>query len=432
MKVSKYTILKKYDDKVLFFNSLSCAFAIVDNNYLSVIDDINNQCYDESKYDKELIAQMKRTHSIVEDDFDELEYIQFIRNLSKYDTKSLAMTIAPTLDCNFRCVYCFESHIHGVMKSDVQDEIVSFVNKRADSLKEVSICWFGGEPMLSKKVIYELSNRIIDVCQKRGIRYSASIISNASLIDKDTISNFKKYQISSIQITVDGPKDIHDSRRKSLSGKSSFDTIINNAKLLLENEISVSMRINIDNDNVDKINDLLLLLSDQPLFRERLVITFGHVTAQTEVCKSIEPGCLSTEQYANSLIELYNKVLKYGFSKNLMLLYPRVHFNYCTYDYANSFVIDPLGNLYKCWNQIGVEKHKCGSIFDIDGVPSTKFMKCVSWNPIKGECENCKFLPVCMGGCPDLSSQLEENNVCDSIKYNFDNMLDFYYNQLKR
>ena len=163
---------------------------------------------------------------------------------------SLGLTIAPTLDCNFRCVYCFENHIHGAMSEDVQNAVIDFIKARVQNLKHLSICWFGGEPLLSKAIIKHLSEEIIAICNEKRINYSASIISNAYLIDNNIIADFKQFKINDIQVTLDGTEKIHDARRKTVSGKSSFWTIVNNIKLLLENDISVSLRINIDNNNV--------------------------------------------------------------------------------------------------------------------------------------------------------------------------------------
>ena len=52
MKLSRYNILRKYEDTTVFFNATTCALAVVDDNFLAVLDDIENNAYDESKYDE--------------------------------------------------------------------------------------------------------------------------------------------------------------------------------------------------------------------------------------------------------------------------------------------------------------------------------------------------------------------------------------------
>ncbi len=46
----------------------------------------------------------------------------------------------------------------------------------------------------------------------------------------------QKYKIRGAQVTIDGPKDVHDSRRISCNGKSTFDLLINNVNKLLNND----------------------------------------------------------------------------------------------------------------------------------------------------------------------------------------------------
>ena len=57
--------------------------AVVDENFLRVVDDVKNNRYDESKYDARLIADMKASGCLVEDDVDELARLEFFRNLPK-------------------------------------------------------------------------------------------------------------------------------------------------------------------------------------------------------------------------------------------------------------------------------------------------------------------------------------------------------------
>ena len=37
------------------------------------------------------------------------------------------------------------------------------------------------------------------------------------------------------------------------------------------------------------------------------------------------------------------------------------------------------------------------------------------------KCSECKYLPICMGGCPH--SRLENNQICEQYRYNIDGFL---------
>lgn len=102
MKLSRFNFLKKFDDATVFFNAATYALAVVDENFLRVVDDIKNNSCAEENYSPRLFQKMKISGCIVEDDVDELERLKFFRNISKYDTTKFGLTVAPTLDCNFR------------------------------------------------------------------------------------------------------------------------------------------------------------------------------------------------------------------------------------------------------------------------------------------------------------------------------------------
>ena len=434
MKLSRYNILRKYEDTTVFFNATTCALAVVDDNFLAVLDDIENNAYDESKYDKELIENMKISGCIIDDDIDEIEQLEFFRNLSKYDKTNFGLTVAPTLDCNFRCKYCFETHPKGVMTDEVQSDLLKFIEERLTAAKHFSLTWYGGEPLMAKDIIYNLSEKILTLCEKYGADYDAFIITNAYLMEDSDIKNFKKYKINGAQITIDGPKEIHDKRRLSLRKESTFDKLIDRVNALLNNDFSVIVRINIDKENIDYVDELLQILKIKIEKFENLKIDFGQVSTYTDICKSIESDCYNNAQYADIMLPLYAKVAELGFTVNKMSIYPSPRVNYCCYDYANSFVVDNLGEIYRCWNHVGNIKKSCGNVtnFNVDKLKAN-YLSAIQRNPTRDlKCRDCNCLPICMGGCPDAMNNASNNQpVCGTIKYNLDKVISYYYEQLK-
>ena len=300
--------------------------------------------------------------------------------------------------------------------------------------KLFSVTWYGGEPLLCKDIIYNLSNKFIELSKKLNVEYDAFIITNASLMSNEDIDNFTKYHINGAQITIDGPKEIHDKRRRNIKNKSTFDHLIDRVNCLLNNDLNVIVRINIDKDNINRVDELLDILKDKIEKYQKLKIDFGQVTVFTEICKSVESDCYNNEQYADIMLPLYDKVTAKDFVNNKMTVYPSPRSNYCCVDYANSFVVDYTGTLYRCWNHVGNVKYSCGNVnnFDTEELTSNYF----SWielDPIThSKCRECTLLPICMGGCPDAMRNSADNQpVCGTIKYNLDKVIEYYYQQLK-
>ena len=434
MKLSRYNFLRQYDDATIFFNAATCALAVVDENFLRVLDDVKNNSYDDQRYDPQLIADMKTSGCLVDDDVDELDRLEFYRNLAKYDATNFGLTIAPTLDCNFRCKYCFETHPKGAMSPETQAALVSFAESRLARAKNFSVTWYGGEPLLAKEIIWLLSEKFLALCEKFSVEYDAFIITNASLLDDADIENFKRYKITGAQITIDGPQDIHDSRRRSITGASTFDRLIERVDRLLNENLSAVVRINIDKENLARVDELLDTLAERINCRDKLKVGFGQVLPYTDVCKSIESDCYNNEQFADIMLPLYEKVLTRGFSMNKMAAYPSPRVNFCCADYVNSFVVDNRGELYRCWHHVGNLKRSSGNVRDGDNLALERnYLSWIRWNPIEhAKCRECACLPICIGGCPDaMRNSADGQPVCGAVKYNLEKIIEHYYDRLK-
>lgn len=440
MKKSKFNFIKMIDGVRVLFNANTCALAVVNDEFMSVLNEIDNGTFLYESHDAQLIEKMIKAGCIYNDDDDELIVMNSRRFMNKYQSSTLALTILPTLDCNFRCTYCFEEHTKGKMNAKTQEGLIAFILRRIKAIKNLHIMWFGGEPMLYKDIIYDLSNRIKQLCEDNSVTYSAGMVSNGSLFEPDDIDKFKEYHIDRVQFTIDGPPEIHNKRRISISGEDSFGRIIEVVNLLLGNNIKVNIRINIDKNNISHIDILLFLLKDLVKDYSKLSISFGKVTAYTEVCKNISDDCFGVGEYEKQRLIWYNKLVDMGFEACRNALYPKRKYNYCGADVANSFVIDMDGKIYKCWNQVGITEENCGNVFDDVKLGSVNYTGWVDWNPLENEkCRACKVLPLCMGGCPNnggnrfLSNEGRGRNIeCDAIRDSVDDIITYYFRMMKK
>ena len=96
--------------------------------------------------------------------------------------------------------------------------------------------------------------------------------------------------------------------------------------------------------------------------------------------------------------------------------------NYCYADNINSFVVDPTGNLYKCWIDLGNTARSIGNILNFrnENIHSINniFAAYIFWSPFDHkECLECKILPFCMAGCPKRGMQRKSVD-CSPLKYN--------------
>lgn len=86
---------------------------------------------------------------------------------------------------------------------------------------------------------------------------SADIITNGTLLSNKAWGIFKRSNISALQVTLDGPAETHNIRRKPKSAHGSdYDSILENLSSLPKG-IHLAIRINCDRVVWDKIDTLL-------------------------------------------------------------------------------------------------------------------------------------------------------------------------------
>lgn len=437
MKASKYNLIMETDEKTkIAFNATTCALAEVDDNFFDVLNTIDDIRYEELEGEKKTIVDaMLEGNYIVQDELDELKLLKYRHYNGKYNNSALGLTVALTLGCNFACPYCYENAKQGFLSQEAIDGIIEMVTESAKRKKSIQMTWYGGEPMLAKDIIFDLSEKLIKICDENEVNYSAFIVTNGYLITDEIVGKFKEARIGGAQITIDGPPRIHNTRRKLKgSDKETFDTILNNVIRLKKQNLHVTIRINIDKSNVDHIEELLDILEENDL--KDISISLGHVTAYTEACMSVSESCLNTEEYAESDIKYQRILHERGFNIDGYPYYPGIKANYCCADSIGSFVLDPQGYMYKCWNDVGNVERAVGDIKKVKETPADKMLMrnidYLFWTPFDfPKCVECELLPICMGGCPFNGEKKGGEPDCEKWKYNLESVLKLTYTRKK-
>lgn len=401
LKLSKYNLIIWDDLKKqnILFNTLHGECFIADDKIVESIQHNNIGILS-----PDVINQFKEKSIIIEDDIDEALYVEYFHNKMKFNSDSLSFTILLTWACNLRCVYCYEGAGDIRNKSLNEEEsgsIVKYIKKHIDMVRphNVSIMLFGGEPLLNLRAGEIILEEIADYCKEKNVSLNTSIITNGVLLDNEKVEFLKKYNCKYVQITLDGVKEIHDKRRVSKDGSSSFDKIVDILKLLNNRTDFVKplIRVNIDKNNINSTEELLSYLATEGL--NTCGLDFGIVHGGTEACSAYSGSCFVEEELGELLSSLWELARKYGFNINPR---PMRKFIYCGLNKENAYTIAPTLDVYKCWEQVGEEKHKIGNI-EHNGNLKENLYSLIDWmsiNPVEvAECKECVYLPACGGGC---------------------------------
>ena len=417
MKASKYNFFYEFPEdmeKLIAYNARTNALALIEKeNYIKYQNFVDKSIAID---DEKLIEDLKKGQFLIDDELDELELLKYNMLSSKFDTRHLGLTIAPTMNCNFDCIYCYEKNERQnvTMPKDVQDKIVEFVKQQTKYVESINIGWYGGEPLLAFDVVKDISERVMDICKEKDIMYSSFIVTNGYKLNKEIAEELKKLNMEFMQITLDGPEDIHNKRRPLKGGQGTFRKILENMSELVDILPDISLRINVDKENVERVDEILEEL-DKFGLKNKVYAYLGYVEPIND-CYSTGK-CLTMKEYSNIDFEFSDKLKKLGFVENNISGYPNLKTNFCGADKTNSLVIDPNGDIYKYWSDIGMVEYKVGNIMDNISVNTDKYMKYILYDSTQdNECMNCKMLPICMGGCPRRRIDGKVDR-CSSYKY---------------
>lgn len=350
--------------------------------------------YDDSKMTDCRFEMLRNYGFIIDYDFDEIKYMEYVHRTVCYSGFKTSFTIAPTMDCNMRCSYCFENHKKGKMSEEIQNLVCQYIINvcKSQNSKMLHISWFGGEPIIAWNIIVNMSKTLIDYCEKHDILYFASIITNGTLLNKQVVADMYEFKIERVQITIDGDKKSHDSKKKFLDGKGTYDIIKRNVMLFKDANIKVDIRVNIDANNLNAYDYVKKMFSNCDW-----VYVYPSRVETFESCdRNIQQYTLERKKFAELVVrdhikECYSQYIK------------PIKFYSCQAECECSAGVDSNGYLYKCWNELGLEERAFGNV----KVPNDLSYKNIYKYSLKSvddyeECMDCKCLPLCYGGCSYL------------------------------
>lgn len=411
-------------NEMIMINLINGATDIIEKDIYKKI--INNE-FDE--LDESIIKAMLKRKYLFKSEKDYNKFIEEldtrIEELEKKATPNFL--VVPSYACNLHCIYCYEQTymIQGTTKIDPK-EMVDLQFDRIDKIMEayerkygkteddIRITIMGGEPLL--KCNLDTVSYIFEKAKERG--YTVDIVSNG--VDLNCyIDLFNKYKdtLDHIQITVDGVKEIHDKRRIFHDGRGSFDLIMNNIKLAIENDVLIILRVNVDSTNIKELSQLADMLVEKFNYNEKLkpylyILQDGGCSGESNIVnEKIGIETIFELEHKNPNMKIFRK--KFHPENFIESIFNDVPYQpvlrHCGAA-KNQFILDCKSNIYKCWHGIGNNGYRVGTFYpkyelDYDKI-NAWFDRSVKVIP---KCKNCKYRYICGTGCPAAKHMSEEN-----------------------
>jgi uncharacterized protein len=279
-------------------------------------------------------------------------------NPSLITNRYLSLIIMPTENCNFRCTYCYEDFSIGRMKSTIIDGVKSLIKNRCSELDHINIDWFGGEPLMAKDVVLDISKFVMSMTYLNPrLRYSGGMTTNAYLLDHKTVSNLSNAGVRQFQISLDGSREFHDKSRLRADGGSTFDRIWSNLLAIRNSSLplKIVLRIHVTVENSTHLNPLLEDIKREFLSDSRFSVFFKAIERLGGV-NDHNIKQLSEKEHTTILYSLKEEL--FGESNNYSQSEEPPNNYICYASRPNSLVIRANGDIGKCTVALYDERNK--------------------------------------------------------------------------
>lgn len=344
-----------------------------------------------------------------------MAYLDFLDNR---DEDEIQLFFVPNYSCNFACYYCYQegySPSESKLTTEVIDAFFDYISTEFAGRKKY-ITVFGGEPLLpgdnQRKVIEYLVEKANEA------RLDLAFVTNGYTL-ASYVELFKTATIREVQVTLDGTKAVHDSRRYLKGRQSTFDRIIEGIDACLENNISINLRMVADKDNLGNLPELARFAigkgwTKSPLFKTQIGRNY-----ELHVCNSSPDRLYSRAEMYQRIYEMMQEhpeiieFYKPGFSIAKYIAeheeLPSPLFDSCP-ACKTEWAFDFSGTIYSCTATVGKKGEELGTFYPVVSKNDDAISQWQDRDITTIEkCKTCDVALVCGGGCASVAKNKSGN-----------------------
>lgn len=325
--------------------------------------------------------------------------------LNKDKIKGMSTWLHIANCCNLRCPYCYIANKgKGFMSLSVAKSYLDKLEQtvRYHQLDLITIRLAGGEPTLHKKMIRFLAEETQKRFIKKGIRVQLILLTNGTLIDLELIKLIHDHSMR-VCFSLDGLGEWHNKTRFFKNGMGSFDQVIKNLNLCLNNNIQPTILTTITDKNVLGVPALSRFLIDK-----NLSFRYGLYRDNIGGYKACESFIRKVSEVLNDCYDYYINAIRNHRTKTRhqfceIHLDRKAHLRSCNIGYSG-VTVDHTGKVFLC--QARMDKKPIGNIKD----KTTLLQMAWSQNTFPElcmkdvfdyeDCNHCQWSLICAGGCP--------------------------------
>lgn len=393
--------LRTTDGKVVIYNALSDNVLLLLPELHEIYENYMENPEEISRIHPDFFEALKGKGFIVEDSVDEYEEaLKKVKEQERNEGRA-QITINPTLDCNFRCWYCYEKHLSGSKMSDtVYASCLKFLEKtiKRDDIKHVVLSFFGGEPLLYYADIVKPLIEFSKACaETNGKNIDFYMTTNGFLLSESVVEDLSEIGVLiDFQIAIDGNEEGHNKIKFLKGGTGTYTTVIQNIIQIAKKGHPVTVRCNYSSDTIKSFVDVAEDLTEIASY-ENVTVSFHKIWQASE-----------SEQLEKDFAKVVDAFREKGFflsisgGENWL----------CYADQRNNAVLNYDGRVYVCTARNFGENHVGILSENGDIAFNERYEQRFSVKYKSDTCKRCKIFPTCMQGCSQDVLEYKDINQC--------------------
>jgi uncharacterized protein len=339
--------------------------------------------------------------------------------------------------CNLDCAYCFflsKEMLYPGSRFRMADELLeTYLRQLIEShatVPDVQVAWQGGEPTVMGLEFFRRSVELAEKYLKPGQRAVHTIQTNGTLLDAEWAEFFKKNQFL-VGISIDGPRELHDSYRVNKGGKGSFEQVMRGLAHLQEHEVEWNALTTIHDRNGDHGREVYRFLRDEcgatfvqfiPII-ERVAEASQDGTVPwtswrdrplyVQVGTRVTGRSVTAEHYGRFLIEVFEEWVRHDVGTVYVQMFDVALANWygeppglCIHSETCglALALEHTGDLYSC-DHFVEPRYKLGNIRETHMLELVASQRQRGFGLDKRDtlprfCRECDVRFACYGGCP--------------------------------
>jgi len=340
--------------------------------------------------------------------------------------------------CNLDCKYCFflsKQTLYPDSDFRMADDVVEeYIRQLLESQQgpSVALAWQGGEPTLMGLDFFRRTMELVAKCRKPGQQVEHSIQTNGTRLDDAWCEFFKEHKFL-VGLSVDGPRELHDTYRVDKGGKGTFDQVMQGWEMMRKHGVEFNILCTIHSANVQHPLKVYRFFRD--VLKARFVqfipivergsaelVSIANVgwgergsdprPLYTQSGNQVTDRSVDAEAMGQFLVEIFEEWVRRDVGSVYVQIFDTTlgahlgQYGLCIFSptCGNALALEHNGDLYSCDHFVEPD-FKLGNIIEdhmADLVASERQRKFGrdKQSTLPSYCRECDVLFACNGGCP--------------------------------